>query len=252
MIKNAILLAGGTGSRLLPFTSYVSKHLLDVGGKPIIDYPIHTLQQMGIENVVIVVGSSFSGQILDYIRDGSRYGLNVQFSYQQKPRGIAQAINICQRYVSSEEQFVVILGDNIYGCPIRWNEDHLHQAQVVLWKVDDLQRFGVASIDRKTDEIVKIEEKPKTLNHKYDQYAITGCYLFDQRFFSFFKETKPSVRGEFEIVDILNAYHQCGMLYPTFNASHLDVNGAAFWSDAGTHESIAHCNQYFYQHPTNW
>jgi glucose-1-phosphate thymidylyltransferase len=250
MVKNAIMLAGGTGSRLRQFTSYVSKQLLNVAGKPIIDYPLHTLQQMGIENLTITVGSSFSGQILDYVQDGSQYGMKVNYCYQPKPEGIAHAINLCERFVQDGDRFVVILGDNIYDGPIRWNEKYSNHAQIVLWSVSDLQRFGVASLDKQTDEIIKIEEKPQILErNEYDQYAITGCYLLDRRFFHYFKRLQPSARGEYEITDILKAYHERGALYPTFSANHTGANGSAFWSDAGTHESIAHCNDYFRQNP---
>jgi glucose-1-phosphate thymidylyltransferase len=241
MIKNAIMLAGGTGSRLQPFTSYVSKQLLNVAGKPIIDYPLRTLQQMGIENLTITVGSSFSGQILDYVQDGSRYGMTVNYCYQPKPEGIAHAVNLCKRFVTTkfhDEPFAVILGDNIYSEPVVWHPKYYNKAQITLLDTSDLQRFGVASLDKDTGEILKIEEKPKVLEFdKYDQYAITGCYLFDPRFFKYFEGMKPSARGEYEITDIILAYLNDGALYHTY------VEG--FWHDAGTHESIAHCNNYF-------
>lgn len=246
MIKNAIMLAGGSGTRLRPFTSYVSKQLLNVAGKPIIDYPLETLRQMGIENLTITVGSSFSGQILDYVQDGSQYGMKVNYCYQPKPEGIAHAINLCKRFVTTQfpdEPFVVILGDNIYTDPIIWHPKYYDRAQIVLFDHQELQRFGVASIHRDTHKILSLEEKPKVLNNDPDQYqyAITGCYLLDQRFFHYFKQLKPSARGEYEITDILRHYHERGALYPTVSSG--------FWSDAGTHESIAHCNEYFRQNP---
>lgn len=246
MIKNAIMLAGGTGSRLRPFTSYVSKQLLNVGGKPIIEYPLHTLQQMGIENLTITVGSSFSGQILDYVQDGARYGMRVNYCYQAKPEGIAHAINLCKRFVSTkfhDEPFVVILGDNIYSDPVVWHPKFYNRAQIVLYPHPDLQRFGVASIDLAGD-IQKIEEKPTVLDPQYHHFAITGCYLFDPRFFQYFEKIKPSARGEYEITDIIWAYQERNALYYT----EADV----FWHDAGTHESIAHCNEYFRLNPPTW
>jgi len=136
MIKNGILLAGGTGSRLLPFTSYVSKQLLNIAGKPVIDYPISTLKNMGIENLTIVVGSTFSGQILDYVQDGSKYGMNVNYCYQSSPKGIAEAINLCKRYV--ENKFVVILGDNIFSSDINFEAADNGSAKIVLYKHHNL------------------------------------------------------------------------------------------------------------------
>src|SRR5271165_698053 len=163
MIKNAIMLTGGTGSRLLPFTKLVSKHLLGVNGKMIIDYPIKTLTDMGIQNLTIVVGSSFSGQILDYVQDGSQFGLNVNYCYQQKPQGIAQAINICKRYVADDDQFVVILGDNLFTWAIDWDDDQINsnaKAKIVLYEHNELQKFGVASLEY--GRLVSFTEKPKT------------------------------------------------------------------------------------------
>jgi glucose-1-phosphate thymidylyltransferase len=236
MIKNAIMLTGGTGSRLLPFTKLISKHLLPVNGKMIIDYPIKTLTDMGIQNLTIVVGSSFSGQILDYIQDGSQFGLNVNYCYQQKPQGIAQAINICKRYVEDDDQFVVILGDNVFTNPIKWNNTNT-DAQIVLCEHNELQKFGVASVNQE-GKIQYFIEKPKAINYAYNNYAIAGCYLFDQEFFNYFAGMVPSDRGEFEIVDIIKQYHKDNEL------SYIVQDG--LWSDAGTHDSIAFLNNYFY------
>lgn len=252
MIKNGIILAGGTGTRLQPLTHVLNKHLLGVNGKFILDYPINTLKQMGVENLTVVMGGNHFSQVVDHLKDGANFGVRCNYVYQGEAKGIAQAVNLCQRYVADQERFVVILGDNIYGSPIVWNEKHSTQSRIVLWKVPDMQRFGVASLDKQTGEIIRIEEKPSVLfPDSYDQYAITGCYLFDQRFFHFFKKLKMSVRGEYEITDIIREYQARGALYPTFDVNHLNNQGESFWSDAGTHESIARCNQYFYQHSQN-
>lgn len=237
MIKNAILLAGGVGQRLLPFTKFVSKQLLPVNGKCIIDYPIETLVAMGIKNLTITVGSSFSGQVLDYVQDGSRFGINVNYCYQQKPEGIAQAINLCKRFVADDDEFVVILGDNIYTKPVVWNRDS-GMAQIVLLEHSELQRFGVASLLTGLGEIAKIEEKPKILDLNYNNLAISGCYLFNQEFFDYFKKITPSARGEYEITDIIRQYHNNSKLSYTIYKG--------LWADAGTHDSIAFLNNYFY------
>ncbi|SRR5258708_3655767 len=236
-IKNAILLAGGSGTRLRPFTNWTNKSLLNVNGKPIIDYPINTLVKMGIENLTISVGTAFAGQIIDYVKDGSQYGLNVNYRYQQYPLGIAYAINQCKQDVFNERQWAVILGDNLFENDIVWNKDYKDSGQVILHKHKEIERFGVASIDPKTHWIEKIEEKPKALDCRYENYAITGCYLFNEFFFDYFAKIKPSARGEFEITDILLHYLADDKLH--YNL----VDG--LWSDLGTHDAIASINHYF-------
>jgi glucose-1-phosphate thymidylyltransferase len=237
MIKNAILLTGGAGTRLLPFTTYLSKHLLNAGGKPVIDYPLNSLKQMGVENLTIVVGSSFSGQILDYVQDGSKFGMNVNYCYQPAPKGIAHAVSLCQRYVADDDQFVVLLGDNLFDGPINWNDDpHKNCAQILLKKVPDPERFGVASC--KNGKICDLREKPKVFAPGYEHLAITGCYLFNNQFFKYFKETVPSARQEFEIVSVIQKYLDYGQLsYSVYEH---------YWHDLGTHDSIAHVNNYFF------
>lgn len=236
MIKNAIILAGGEGTRLLPFTSYVSKQLLGVAGKPLIDYPINTLKQMGVENLTIVVGSSFSGQILDYIKDGSKFGLKVNYIYQSKPEGIAQAINLCKRFVADENEFAVILGDNWFQNPVHWNNIDGAQLQLI-HNHPELKRFGVAVFDKlnPTLGIVKIEEKPQLIDSRYDYYVISGCYLFDHLYFDYFKNLTKSLRGEYEIVDIIKQYYKDDKL------SCVIYNYG--WVDAGTHEAINYLNK---------
>ena len=245
MIKNAIILAGGTGTRLQPLTNVVNKHLIDINGKFIIDYPINTLKQMGVENLTVILGGNHHSQVVDHLKDGRSFGMKINYVYQGEASGIAQAINLCKRFVQDDDRFAVILGDNIYGTPIKWNERNPNKAQIVLWDVPDLHRFGVASIDPLTEEIVNIEEKPVALLNNLHHYAITGCYLFDQRYFEYFKYINPSARGEYEITDIIRLYLAAGALCPTWSAHHA-INGEVFWSDAGTHESVARCNQYFY------
>lgn len=242
MIKNGIILAGGTGSRLFPLTHVVNKHLLGINGKFIIDYPINTLKEMGVENLTVVLGGNHFSQVVDHLKDGSAIGMNINYVYQGEAKGIAQAINLCQRHVTTkvpDESFAVILGDNIYSAPVSWHPLFLNKAQIVLYAHKELNRFGVASVEYSANKLIKIEEKPKVLEPEYDQFAITGCYLFDQRFFKYFESVKTSARGEYEITDIMLSYHRDDALYYTW--------AGGFWSDAGTHESIAHCNQYFYE-----
>lgn len=241
-MKNGIILAGGTGSRLFPLTHVVNKHLLGVDGKFIIDYPVDTLRQMGIQNLTVVLGGNHFSQVVDHLKDGSGFGMRCNYVYQGDAKGIAQAIQLCERFVDDEDQFVVILGDNVYDQPIQWDDKNDEGAQIVLWEdVDDLRRFGVASVDKKTQQIVKIEEKPTTLDKKFNQYAITGCYQFDYRYFEYFSRLSPSARGEYEITDIIQQYHDDEYLSPILAPQ------GAFWSDAGTHESVEHVNKHFYK-----
>jgi glucose-1-phosphate thymidylyltransferase len=243
-MKNGIILAGGTGSRLFPLTHVVNKHLLGVNGKFILDYPINTLKAMGVENLTVIMGGDHFSQVVDHLKDGRAFGMNCNYVYQGEARGIAQAVNLCERYVSDDD-FVVILGDNIYENPIRWNlpgpGSLADEAAVVLHKHPELHRFGVASISG--NKIVHIEEKPKTVREEFDNYAITGCYKFTPEYFDFFQEMKPSARGEYEITDIIRKYNEKRKL------DWVSVDG--MWSDAGTHESISYVNNFFYHKEHN-
>lgn len=240
MIKNGIILAGGTGSRLFPLTHVVNKHLLSLDGKFIIDYPINTLKNMGCENITIILGGAHFSQVVGYLQDGSRYGVNFNYVYQGEPKGIAHAINLCKRQVMDEDVFAVCLGDNIFENKIDFgpkeNEPIADSAKIALVKHKELNRFGVASI--KDSIIVNIEEKPKSINNDFDNYAITGCYLFNNKYFEYFNSIQPSARGEYEITDILKLYKNENKLKWSI------VDG--LWSDAGTHESINFVNNYFY------
>jgi len=233
MIKNAVLLCGGNGSRLAPLTNAINKSLINVGGKAVVDYPLNSLKKMGIENVSIVLGGNHFEQVVSYLEGGERYGMSFNYVFQGKPEGISQAINLCERYVG-DDKFVVLLGDNLFSKSIKW-KDQLG-AQVVLDGSQDLERFGVATIEN--NKIVKIEEKPKHIDQTKQNYAISGCYLFDNKFFEFFKETKKGQRDEFEIVDIISKYQAIDKLDYVINAG--------IWYDAGTHESISKINRFFY------
>jgi glucose-1-phosphate thymidylyltransferase len=240
-MKNGIILAGGTGSRLRPLTQVVNKHLLGVNGKFVIDYPIITLKNMGCQDVTVILGGDHFSQVVGYLQDGSRYGLNINYVYQGEPKGIAHAISLCKKFVYDDSDFSVILGDNVYEDNITWNNSERRtnpRAQIVLAKHPEIQRFGVASMDD-AGEICQIEEKPKVLNPDYNNMAITGCYLFTPQYFEYFKQIKPSARQEYEITDIIRMYHQDN------NLSWTTTNG--LWSDVGTHESISYVNNFFYK-----
>lgn len=244
-MKNGIILAGGNGTRLRPLTQVVNKHLLGVSGKFVIDYPINTLKNMGCQDVTVILGGEHYAQVVAYLGDGSRYGLNLNYVYQVEPKGIAHAISLCKRFVYDDADFSVILGDNVYENAIKWNNPDWKtnpKAQIVLSDHFDITRFGVCSFDDKGD-IVSIVEKPKVLDPTLSNKAITGCYLFTPQYFEYYKKLVPSARGEYEITDIIRMYLEDN------NLSWTELDG--LWSDVGTHESIAFVNNYFYSksHP---
>lgn len=226
--KHGLLLAAGTGSRLLPLTRSMNKHMIPVYNRHMIEYPIETLRQLGCKLVTIVIGGDQTGfgQIVSYLKDGSHLGLKLNYVYQPEPTGIAHAVNLCQDFIK-EDRFFVILGDNVFEKPIKFTNPN-PCAQIVLCHHSDLQRFGVASI--LNGHITKIEEKPKSIDESVDNFAITGLYLFDQKYFHYFKNLAPSARGEYEITDIIRRYHQDGELYYVMS------NG--WWSDTGTFDSL--------------
>jgi len=234
-MKHGIILSGGNGTRLRPQTSVINKHLLSVGDKFIIDYPLQSLRDLGVTHLTVVLGGSHFGQIISYFQNGNNFGFeSVNFVFQQQPSGIAHAINLCKHCIPANENFAVILGDNVFENKLSFKDENV--AQIMLANHQSLTRFGVASF--KDDKIVKIEEKPQELDENYLNLAISGCYLFTPAFFEYFQEILPSARGEFEITDIIKKYLEDDKL--TYNL----VGG--LWSDAGTHESIAYLNYYFY------
>jgi glucose-1-phosphate thymidylyltransferase len=235
-MKNGIILTGGHGSRLSPFTNITNKHLLNVNNKFVIDYPLKTLKNMGVQNLTVVLGGNHFEQIIKYLKDGEDWGFNINYCYQTSPKGIAHAINLCKRFVTDDSDFSVILGDNIFEDNIKWNNTN-QGAQIVLADHSELNRFGVASLNE-LGQIKKIEEKPVELDADFTNLAIAGCYLFTPQYFEYFKELKPSTRGEFEITEIISMYLRDN------NLSWTKLNN--LWSDAGTHESIAFVNNYFY------
>lgn len=230
-ITHAVLLAGGFGKRLAPATNHYNKALIPLNDHFVIDYPMNTLVQMGIKRMTVILGGEHFSDVVSYLGDGSKFGIEIGFCYQASADGIAAAINLAKPYIEYEDAFVVLLADNIYSEPIRW-VDHPF-AQIALYRSDELHRFGVASLSREhqMSNIIKIEEKPKLIDDRFDNYAITGCYLFNRDFFPMFKRLKKSERGEFEICEIIQQYLDRKELHHTF------VGGE--WRDAGTWESIA-------------
>lgn len=227
-----IILAGGTGSRLFPLTKVTNKHLLPVGTKPMIYYPIEQMLACGIEDILVVTGRDHMGDVVNLLGSGSEFGCEFTYRVQDQAGGIAEALGLARRFVGHSRMFVM-LGDNIFEKPLAPEVGQFLEqpcgARVFLKEVDDPTRFGVAEVDGK--RIVKIEEKPA---RPKSCLAVVGAYLYDTAVFDFIAKLSPSDRGELEISDVNNFYVESGTMQ--FDI----VDG--WWTDAGTFESLAHAN----------
>jgi glucose-1-phosphate thymidylyltransferase len=220
-----VILAGGSGSRLLPMTKVTNKHLLPVYDKPMIYYPLQTLIDTGIKQIMIVSGKGHAGHFLELLGSGKDFGVKFTYEIQEEAGGIAQALGLAEDFADNES-VAVILGDNIFEDSFKDSvKDFNEGAKVFLKEVPDPHRFGVAEV--KGDKIIGIEEKPK---EPKSNLCITGLYVYDSKVFDIIKTLKPSARGELEITDVNNQYIKQGKM------SFAKVNG--FWSDAGTIPSL--------------
>jgi glucose-1-phosphate thymidylyltransferase len=224
-----VVLAGGTGSRLYPLTKITNKHLLPVYDKPMIYYPIQTLVDAGIDDVLVVTGGRTAGDFLRLLANGKEFGLRrIHYAYQEGEGGIAEALALAEEF-SDGAPICVILGDNIIEKDIRHAADDFRAqsggARILLKEVQDAERFGVAEIAG--NRIVNIEEKPKKPK---SNFAVTGIYMYDATVFDKVRRIEPSDRGELEITDVNNLYIREG----TMSFSFLD----GWWTDAGTFESL--------------
>jgi glucose-1-phosphate thymidylyltransferase len=224
-----VVLAGGTGSRLFPLTKITNKHLLPIYDKPMIYYPIQTLVDAGIKEILVVTGGRNSGDFLRLLANGKEFGLkHLDYTYQEGEGGIADALALAEHFADGNS-ICVILGDNIIeGSILAAVDDFKKQgggAKILLKEVKDAERFGVAEI--RGGNIAGIEEKPK---RPKSNYAVTGIYMYDETVFDKVKTLVPSGRGELEITDVNNAYIREGSM--TF--AHLE----GWWTDAGTFESL--------------
>lgn len=224
-----VILAGGLGKRLEPLTRITNKHLLPVYDRPMIYYPLHTLVEAGISQILIVTGGNNAGDFLRLLGNGQEFGLkHLNYTYQRGEGGIAEALGLAEHFASGEP-VVVILGDNLVEKGIKPYVDRFSAtglgAKILLKEVDDPWRFGVAEL--RGDHIVGIEEKP---TQPKSRYAVTGIYLYDAQVFKIIKTLKPSGRGELEITDVNNAYIQRGQM--TYDI----LEG--WWTDAGLPETL--------------
>lgn len=233
-----VILAGGLGSRLYPLTYATNKHLLPVYDKPMVFYPISTLVQAGITELIIVTGGPHAGDFVRVLRNGRELGLkHLEYAYQEREGGIAEALSLCEDFADGGD-IAVILGDNTTDADISQAVASFQSgAMVFLRRVPDPERFGVPVFHSDDpSQIVAIEEKPASPK---SPYAVTGLYLYDHRVFDIIRTIKPSGRGELEITDVNNAYIALGEL------RWAELGG--FWSDAGTFASLFRAGAYWAQ-----
>ena len=224
-----IVLAGGTGSRLFPLTKITNKHLLPIYDRPMIYYPIQTLVDAGIRDILVVTGGRNSGDFLRLLANGKEFGLkHINYTYQEGEGGIADALGLAEHFADGQK-ICVVLGDNIIECNIREAARKFQEqesgAHILLKEVPDAERFGVAEVSG--GHVVGIEEKP---SRPKSNYAVTGIYMYDASVFDKIHTLVPSHRGELEITDVNNAYIREGSM--TF--SYLQ----GWWTDAGTFDSL--------------
>lgn len=229
-----VVLAGGLGTRLLPLTKVTNKHLLPVYDRPMVYYPLQTLANAGVQEIMLVTGGNSAGDFLRLLGNGKEFGLKrLNYTYQEGEGGIADALRLAEHFADGEP-VCVMLGDNIIEGNIVAAAQSFRQqqkgAKILLKEVKDPQRFGVPVLEGR--RVVKIEEKPA---NPRSSYAVTGVYFYDASVFDIIKTLKPSGRGELEITDVNNAYIAAGTL--TWDV----LEG--WWTDAGTIESLYLANQ---------
>jgi glucose-1-phosphate thymidylyltransferase len=239
MDLRGIVLAGGTGSRLMPLTKVTNKHLLGVGQKPMIYYPIEKLTSIGIEEILIVTGVEHMGDVVSLLGSGKDFGCRFTYKVQDEAGGIAQALALAENFAQGKS-LAVILGDNIFESSLKSYADKFIAqktgARILLKQVSDPQRFGVAELS--DGKVIGIEEKPE--KPKSD-YAVTGIYFYDACVFDIIRDLKPSARDELEITHVNYAYIEKGQLaYDVLDG---------WWTDAGTFESLNRANELIVKEP---
>ena len=237
MIKKGIILAGGTGTRLSPLTKSVNKQLLPIHDKPMIFYPLSIMMLANIRKILMIVNPGQVNNFKTLLGDGSRYGININYKIQDKPRGLPDAFNLGKSFISNEN-VALILGDNFfYGQSLTQklekSKKHKSGATIFLKEVSTPENYGVAKISNK--KIEKIMEKPKKF---VSRNAITGLYFFDKNVSSYSSKLKKSSRGELEITDLIKEYKKRNKLKYEL------IGRGAIWSDAGKIEDLSNVTNY--------
>ena len=237
MIKKAIILAGGTGTRLKPITLTTNKQLLPIYDKPLIYYPLSSLMLAGIRNILIIVNKGLVQSFKKMLSDGSHLGIKISYKEQSKPTGIPDAFTIGKKFIKSDN-IALILGDNFFfGTGFTGLLEKAKSMEsgcyIFLKDVKNPKNYGVAVIKNK--KIFKILEKPKKF---ISEKAITGLYFFDNNVIKYTQNLKPSKRNEKEIVDIINLYKKNKKL------NYLDMGRGSLWSDVGKIEDFYNVSNY--------
>ena len=228
MIKKAIILAGGVGSRMSPLTKAVNKHLLPIYDKPVIYYPLSILMLSGIKDILIIVNKGQKDQFKKILPNGKNLGIKITYAEQKNPRGLPEAFIIGEKFIG-KDNIALVLGDNFFYAQslTKKLKDCVklkNGATVILHPVRNPSSYGIASVNKK-NKILRIMEKPKKA---FSDLAITGLYFFDNKVVNYSKKLKPSKRRELEIVDLLNKYKKNNQLAAEF----LGRGGA--WLDTGS------------------
>lgn len=227
-----IILAGGNGTRLFPLTKTTNKHILPVYDRPMIYFPLQTLIDAQITDVMIVAGKGHAGSFLELLGDGSEFKVNLSYMVQEQPKGIAHALGLCKKF-TGDENIAVILGDNIFENKFDFS-NFREGSRIYLKSVSNKQakRFGIAGIDK--NRIIGIIEKPT--NPPESAMAVTGLYLYDSTVFDKISCLRPSNRNELEITDLNNMY---------IKEDRMDFEIITkFWSDAGTFSSLFNASEF--------
>jgi glucose-1-phosphate thymidylyltransferase len=229
-----IILHGGYGTRLGPLTLSGPKQLLKIANKPMSQFALEDIRNSGISEIAIVIGDVYPEKVQEYYGDGSKFGVQITYVFQDKPRGISHAIGLCKEFIGNEK-FVVYLGDNIMRKDLNEFVERFssssHDCMILLSEVNDPSRFGIAEFT--DNKISKIIEKPKNTN---SNLAVIGIYFFTEKIFQIIEKLKPSQRGELEITDAIQI-----MLEEGYDVDYKRVTG--WWKDTGTPEDIIHANE---------